>query len=79
MGYFRMAYNSVSLLCKFLIMRVLLVLCVLLIPFSAKSQEWLALYQKAQTSYNSSQFETAYQEATETLKKYQAESGETND
>ena len=60
-------------------MRLAFVLCALILPFFAVSQEWLTLYQKAQTSFGDNQFETAYQEATETLKKYQAESGETND
>lgn len=60
-------------------MRSLFFLFCLVISFSGIAQEWLTLYQKAQTSYANSQFETAYVEAGQALKKYQEEDGATND
>ena len=60
-------------------MRFILFLFSLAISFSSLGQEWLTLYQKAQTSYSSNQFETAYVEAGQALKRYQEEDGATND
>ncbi len=48
-------------------------------PLEVSAQEWVTFYQKAQESYAKNQFEVAYEEAQETLKKYQLESGVTND
>jgi CHAT domain-containing protein len=60
-------------------MRFILFLFSLAISFSSLGQEWLTLYQKAQTSYSSNQFETAYVEAGQALKRYQEEDGAAND
>jgi CHAT domain-containing protein/Flp pilus assembly protein TadD len=49
------------------------------LSYSAFGQEWAQSYKKAEQYYNDNQMDLAFEQADLTIKKYQAESGETND